>query len=87
MKHSKISLVILLLASFVLLDFNMTYNYKIYVVAEIKKDDYGFTVNKYIFCGIPFLNWTSFQFGSYGASASYGERFHKYIFDYKCDCK
>lgn len=38
------------------------------------------------FCGIPIMNWSNFRFGGYGDSKSYGERFHKYIIDYKCNC-
>jgi hypothetical protein len=64
-----------------------SYNYKIYVIAEIKKNDYDFNPKSYIFCVIPSMNWQNFQFGGYNDSPSYGERFHKYIFDYKCNCK
>ena len=60
-----------------------SYDYKIYVVAEIKKNEYSLQTNTYIFCGIPSMNWSNFQFGT---SDSYGERFHKYIIDYKCNC-
>ncbi|QEC68737.1 hypothetical protein FRZ67_16020 [Panacibacter ginsenosidivorans] len=63
-----------------------TYEYKTYVIAEIKKDEYAITTKKYIFCDIPSSNWINFQIGAYGDSNSYGERFHKYIMDYKCDC-
>jgi hypothetical protein len=63
------------------------YNYKIYVVAEIKENEYSINTNSYIFCGIPNINWSNFQFGAYGDSNSYGERFHKYIKNYKCDCE
>ena len=62
------------------------YQYKTYVVAEIKKNEYSYQTSTYIFCGIPNMNWSSFQYGSYGDSNSYGERFHKYIIDYKCNC-
>lgn len=62
------------------------YEYKTYVVAEIKKNEYSYQTEKYIFCGIPNMNWTYFKYGSYGDSESYGERFHKYIIDYKCNC-
>ncbi|PWB18986.1 hypothetical protein [Flavobacterium sp. HTF] len=62
------------------------YQYKTYVVAEIKKNEYSYQTNTYIFCGIPNMNWGNFQYGSYGDSNSYGERFHKYIIDYKCNC-
>jgi len=63
-----------------------TYEYKVYVVAEIKASKYSYQTNEYVFCGIPSQNWTNFQYGGYGDSESYGERFHKYIFDYQCDC-
>ncbi|MCX7550272.1 hypothetical protein [Xanthomarina sp. F2636L] len=63
-----------------------SYDYKIYVVAKIKKNAYSYSTNTYIFCGIPSMNWSNFQYGGYGDSDSYGERFHKYIFNYKCDC-
>lgn len=62
------------------------YEYKIYVVAKIKQDDYGYRTRSYIFCGIPTSNWNGFVYGGYGDSNSYGERFHRYIEDYKCNC-
>jgi len=62
------------------------YDYRIYVVAEIKRNEYSFSTNTYIFCGIPSQNWSNFRYGSYGDSNSYGERFHKYIIDYVCNC-
>lgn len=63
-----------------------SYNYKLYVVAEIKKNDFDFNPKSYIFCLIPSQNWFNFQYGAYRDSDSYGERFHKYIMDYKCNC-
>jgi len=63
-----------------------SYEYKIYVVAEIKENEYSYQVKTYIFCGIPNMNWQNFQYGRYGDPASYGERFHKYIIDYQCKC-
>lgn len=62
------------------------YESKYYVVAKIKKDEYSYSTNTYIFCGIPYMNWSNFQYGGYGDSNSYGERFHKYIMDYQCNC-
>jgi len=62
------------------------YDYKTYVIAEIKKNEYSYQTSTYIFCGIPNMNWSNFQYGSYGDPDSYGERFHKYIIDYKCNC-
>lgn len=41
---------------------------------------------KYIFCGIPVSNWDHFYDGLNDILSSYGERFHKYIYDYKCNC-
>jgi hypothetical protein len=63
-----------------------SYDYKIYVVAEIKENEYSYKTNTYIFCGIPSMNWQNFQYGGYGDPTSYGERFHKYILDYQCNC-
>ncbi|WP_281631839.1 hypothetical protein [Flavobacterium luteolum] len=63
------------------------YNYKTYVIAEIKENEYSYKTSTYIFCGISNMNWNYFQFGDYNDSNSYGERFHKYIFNYKCDCE
>lgn len=61
-----------------------SYDNAIYVVAEIKVNENSDKMNKYIFCGIPDRNWSSFQNDS---SETYGERFHNYIFNYKCDCE
>jgi hypothetical protein len=58
----------------------------IVVIASIKEDQYSYFTKKYIFCGIPENNWSSFYYGLYDLNKSYGERFHKYIFDYKCNC-
>ena len=58
----------------------------IVVIAEIKQDEYGFNTKKYIFCGIPKSNWDAFCYGLYDSDKTYGERFHKYIYDYKCEC-
>lgn len=63
-----------------------SYDGKYYVIAKIKKDEYSYSANTYVFCGIPYSNWSNFQYGSYGDSKSYGERFHKYIIDYQCSC-
>ncbi|TVZ60041.1 hypothetical protein NA63_2589 [Flavobacteriaceae bacterium MAR_2010_105] len=63
-----------------------TYEYTIYVIAKIKPNPYSFNTKAYVFCGIPSQNWSNFQYGGYGDSNSYGERFHKYIFDYRCNC-
>ena len=63
-----------------------TYEYKTYVIAKIKKNEYSYTTTSYVFCDIPSTNWSNFKYGAYGDSDSYGERFHKYIMNYKCDC-
>ena len=62
-----------------------TYNDVIYVVAEIKANEYSYNTNKYIFCGISTLDWMLFQLGD-SETFSFGERFHKYIINYKCNC-
>lgn len=64
-----------------------SHEYKTFVVVEIKKNEYSSDTKTYIFCGIPELNWQNFQYGSYGDPTSYGERFHKYIIDYECNCE
>ncbi len=51
------------------------YDYRIYVVAEIKRNEYSFSTNTYIFCGIPSQNWSNFRYGRYGDSNSYGKDF------------
>lgn len=65
-----------------------SYDNVIFVEAKIKKNEYSIETNTYIFCGIPSLNWSNFQYSSYNDNNStYGERFHKYIINYECDCK
>ena len=64
-----------------------SYENKYYVIAKIKKDKNSYTTKSYIFCGIPYSNWSNFKVGSYSDPKSYGERFHKYIMDYQCNCK
>ncbi len=63
-----------------------SYEYKIFVIAEIKRNEYSYSTDSYIFCGIPANNWTNFKYGGYYDSDSYGERFHKYIINYRCNC-
>ena len=55
------------------------------IVATIKGTNSLSTKPKYIFCGVPKGNWDSF----YGTliKNDYGDRFHKYIMDYKCNCE
>lgn len=56
------------------------------VVAKIKKNEYDMYGKKYVFCGLPSSNWDAFYYGTYDYGLSYGERFHKYIMDYVCEC-
>ncbi|UPS91402.1 hypothetical protein [Bizionia sp. M204] len=56
------------------------------VIANIKTNEYSLYGKEYIFCGIPLSNWNAFYNGLYAIGTSYGERFHKYIYKYKCDC-
>lgn len=56
----------------------------IVVIAKIQQDQY--TTKRYIFCGIPRSNWNNFYVGLNDLTRTYGERFHKYIMDYKCNC-
>lgn len=58
----------------------------IVVIAEIKRDEWGINTKKYVFCGIPSSNWNAFYTGLYDTNTTFGERFRKYIFEYKCDC-
>lgn len=60
-----------------------SYDYKTFVVAEIKQ---GWSTNTYIFCGVPDSNWNNFSAWSISGDVSYGERFHRYIMDYTCNC-
>ncbi|PHR10651.1 MAG: hypothetical protein COA40_13540 [Aequorivita sp.] len=64
-----------------------SYDMNYFVVAHIKTSEFSYASTPYIFCGIPYRNWLNFKNGSYGDTDSYGERFHKYIFNYQCDCK
>lgn len=63
-----------------------SYDLKYYVIAEIKANKFSYGSKSYIFCNIPISNWSNFKNGGYGDSDSYGERFHKYIFNYQCAC-
>jgi hypothetical protein len=58
----------------------------IVVIAEVKKDEWGFNTEKYAFCGIPSSNWDAFYSGLYDLGKTYGEKFHKYIYNYNCNC-
>jgi len=48
------------------------YESKYFVVAKIKENEYSYTTKSYIFCGIPYMNWSNFYYGGYGDSNSYG---------------
>lgn len=64
-----------------------SYDMKYYVIAEIKANEYSYSTKSYIFCGIPYSNWSNFKNGyNYSDSRTYGERFHAYIIDYQCNC-
>jgi hypothetical protein len=58
----------------------------IVIIAEIKTDDFGLSSKKYAFCGVPSSSWRSFKGTFTDSDMSYGEKFHKYIMDYKCNC-
>jgi hypothetical protein len=58
---------------------------QIVVVAEIKKDETSLLTHEYVYCGIPKSNWESFT-NPFNSDKTYGERFHLYIIDYKCNC-
>jgi hypothetical protein len=62
-----------------------SYEYKVYVIAKIKKSEWDFNPKSYVFCGIPETNWN--KFSSLYSDHAYGERFHAYIMDYKCNCR
>ncbi|MEI6755354.1 MAG: hypothetical protein WCK78_19620 [Paludibacter sp.] len=55
------------------------------VIAKIQQNQYS--TKRYIFCGIPRSNWNNFYVGLNDLTKTYGERFHKYIIDYNCNCK
>ena len=55
------------------------------VIANFKKWNGVFwEYKKYIFCGIPERNWEAFKAISF--DKTYGEKFHAYIYNYKCNC-
>ena len=56
-----------------------------FVVAYIKQHDYDIYGKPYLFCGISQQNWINFK--SDGIYNSWGKSFHKYIIDYKCNCR
>lgn len=58
----------------------------IVVVAEIKTDQFGINTKEYVFCNISSWDWDAFYYGLYDSGSTYGERFNKYIMNYRCDC-
>jgi hypothetical protein len=61
-----------------------SYNDDGYVVVYIKGSEYDYIGRPYVFCGISYDRWNSFT--SSGIYKSWGESFHNYIMDYKCNC-
>ncbi|MCE7039186.1 hypothetical protein [Dyadobacter sp. CY312] len=59
---------------------------RLFVVAEMFTDDYHINSKEYLYCDIPAQNWNAFYTGSAGRR-TYGERFHDFIIDYKCNCQ
>lgn len=55
------------------------YNNSLYIFIHTRQN------NSYIYCDVPYNNWQFFI--SNGYSTSYGQRFHKYIEPYKCNCR
>ena len=54
------------------------------VIAWIKKNEYDFTGNPYIYCGISYSTWSNFT--SAGITDSWGKAFHQYIKGNNCNC-
>ncbi|MBK6573609.1 MAG: hypothetical protein IPG21_14255 [Saprospiraceae bacterium] len=54
-----------------------SFNGDIYVVASMNN-------RQYIYCGVPLISWD--QFSSNCNGCSYGQRFNKFIKNYKCNC-
>ena len=63
------------------------YNNLIFSIVVLKKVQYSFDEKSYIFCKIPKTNWQRFSQPSSSLDKSYGEKFHVYIIDHKCNCK
>jgi len=57
------------------------------IIASIKQNDWDYSGKKYVFCGVPYRNWSSFSYSYLDFNTTYGENFHKYIMDYLCYCK
>ncbi len=59
----------------------------IFVIAEVKrKNSLLQQTDKYIFCGIPKKYWDNFSSLLSDLPMTVGEKFHKYIYNYKCNC-
>ncbi len=54
-----------------------------FAIVYVKQNNYDIYGKPYIFCGVPLNNWNVFKID--GVS-SWGESYHKYIRDYKCNC-
>lgn len=57
------------------------------VIANIYLNKQKVNSQEYIFCGISAINWDIFYGGRYQVGLSLGEKFHEYIFEYKCNCE
>jgi hypothetical protein len=55
-----------------------------FVIAYIKQNDSDIFGKPYIFCNISEKRWNTFK--SEGMYNSWGQAFHDYIYDYKCNC-
>lgn len=55
-----------------------------FAVAYIKKNDYDYKGQPYVFCGISQQLWSSFK--AEGLVGSWGKAFNEYIMDNKCNC-
>jgi hypothetical protein len=59
----------------------------IFVIAQVKrKNSLLKELDTYIFCGISKDDWESFKDRFPYTILSIGEKFKKYIYDYKCNC-
>lgn len=61
-----------------------TYGGQGFVVGYLKSSDYDMSGRPYIFCGISTYTWSRFK--AEGMTDSWGESFHKYIMNERCDC-
>jgi len=58
----------------------------IVVIAKIYQDDLLNSEKDYVFCGISQTNWNKFYDRFVDTGLSFGEKFHKYIYNNKCNC-